>query len=101
MSRAIKLLLVCATLFLISLQPAVAAQNSVSGTIVETMDSGGYTYVSVDNGEQKTWAAIPATKIEVGTKVTVNPGMVMNNFTSKSLNRNFESIIFSQGITKQ
>ena len=27
-----------------------------TGTVIETMNSGGYTYVNVDNGSEKIWA---------------------------------------------
>jgi hypothetical protein len=82
-------------------QPAAAAAQadmSLSGKVVETMNSGGYTYVSLESNGKKIWVAIPQTSVKVGQKVTCQPGMVMNNFTSKTLNRTFESIIFSGGI---
>ncbi len=71
---------------------------NTTGKIVETMDSGGYTYILVDNGKEKTWVAIPQTKVEKGTTVTYKPGMVMTNFVSKSLERTFKSIVFSSGL---
>ena len=83
-------------------QPAASAAAPagipLSGKIVETMDSGGYTYVSLENSGKKTWVAIPATVVKVGQMVTCQPGMEMKNFTSKTLNRTFESIFFSGGI---
>ena len=74
------------------------ADNSLSGKIVETMDSGGYTYVLLENKGKKTWVALPASKVKVGQEITCQPGVVMNNFTSKTLKRTFASIIFSNGI---
>ncbi len=74
------------------------ANNAITGKVMETMDSGGYTYVLVEQGGQKTWVAAPQTKVKVGQQVTCQPGMVMTNFTSKTLNRTFASIVFSQGI---
>jgi hypothetical protein len=71
---------------------------SLSGKVVETMNSGGYTYVSLENNGKKTWVALPATAVKVGQEVVCQPGMEMKNFTSKTLNRMFESIIFSGGI---
>ena len=112
MSKTKKLLVLCAVLALAAVQvptcqanpaaaPAPVQMSSLSGTVVETMNSGGYTYVHINTGEQMNWAAIPTTKVEVGSKVTLAPGMVMHNFPSKSLGRTFEAILFSQGITKQ
>lgn len=81
-------------------QPAAAAaqaDSSLSGNVVETMNSGGYTYISLENNGKKVWVAVPQTKVKVGQKVACRPGMVMENFTSKTLNRTFPSIIFSDG----
>jgi outer membrane lipoprotein-sorting protein len=81
-------------------QPAAAMQqaSSLSGKVVETMNSGGYTYVNLENNGQKTWVAIPETPVKVGQQVTCKPGMEMRNFTSKTLKRTFSSIYFSGGI---
>lgn len=82
-------------------QPAAAvaqADNSLSGKVVETMNSGGYTYVYLENNGKRTWVAVPQTAVKVGQQVTCQPGMEMKNFTSKTLNRTFESIFFSGGM---
>lgn len=70
----------------------------LSGKVVETMNAGGYTYVHLEKNGKKTWAAIPAMEVKVGQELTLQPGVEMNNFTSKSLKRTFESIIFSGGL---
>ena len=72
--------------------------QSVSGTVVETMDSGGYTYARVENEGTQTWVALPKSRIVVGNEISCQSGMVMNNFHSSSLNRTFEHIVFSKGI---
>lgn len=72
--------------------------RSLSGKVVETLSSGGYTYLCLDKDGKKSWAAVPGTvKVEVGQEVALKPGMVMPNFTSKSLNRKFDEITFSEG----
>ncbi len=73
--------------------------NTVSGTVVETMDAGGYTYILVDEGTFTNWVAIPQTPVESGAEVHYVEGMVMRNFTSKTLNRTFDTIIFSAGLS--
>ena len=78
--------------------PAVQAGGALSGKVVETMNSGGYTYVLLENSGKKLWIALPDSKVKVGQQLTCQPGMEMKNFTSKTLNRTFESIIFSGGI---
>ena len=75
----------------------VQADTSLSGKVVETMNSGGYTYVSLEKNGKKTWAAIPATAVKVGQEMALQPGTEMRNFTSRTLNRTFESIFFSGG----
>ena len=72
--------------------------QGTTGTVIETMNSSGYTYMLIESGAEKTWVAIPETTIEKGAEVTYNSGMVMKNFDSKTLNRTFESIIFSSGL---
>jgi hypothetical protein len=74
------------------------AANGLSGKVVETMNAGGYTYVSIEKNGKKTWVAVPETKISVGQEISFEPGMVMNNFESKTLKRTFESIVFSVGV---
>ena len=73
--------------------PAAAAAQ-ISGTVTETMDSGGYTYVQIDTGSKKVWAAGPQTPLKVGDQISIPQGMAMQNFHSKTLNRDFDVIYF-------
>jgi hypothetical protein len=72
----------------------VPAANVISGTIVETMDAAGYTYVLVDTGTQKVWAAGPQAVVEVGEKVILTGGMAMRDFRSQTLDRTFDVVFF-------
>jgi hypothetical protein len=81
--------------------PAVKSSQGdsmLSGKVAETMDSGGYTYINLDQGGRKKWVAIPLTEVKVGQQVTLQPGVEMGNFTSKTLKRTFDNIIFSGGL---
>lgn len=80
--------------------PAAAAQDSglITGKVVETMDSSGYTYVCVEKAGKKTWLAVPQTKVIKGKTMSFKPGTEMVNFESKTLKRTFPSIIFSDGV---
>jgi hypothetical protein len=69
----------------------------LSGKVVETMNTGGYTYLRIEKKGKKTWAAVPEMKVAVGQKISLAPGQEMNNFTSKTLHKTFDSIIFSPG----
>ena len=79
--------------------PAPAAvPGGTSGTVVETMNSGGYTYVYVDNGTDKVWAAAPEFSVTVGDEVMVPEGMAMHNYHSQTLNRDFEVVYFVEAV---
>ncbi len=71
--------------------------SSLSGKVVETMDSGGYTYVYLERGGEKIWLAVPKMKVIVGQNMSFKPGIVMVDFESKTLKRKFDKIIFSEG----
>jgi hypothetical protein len=58
------------------------------------MDAAGYTYVLVDTGVQKVWAAGPQTAVEVGDKVNLSGGMAMHDFRSQTLGRTFDVVFF-------
>ncbi|MFH1217696.1 MAG: DNA-binding protein [Pseudomonadota bacterium] len=75
----------------------VAEASALKGTVAETFDSGGYTYIQLDTGSEKLWAAVGQTKVAVGEQVTLQNGPVMTDFHSKSLDRTFPEIIFSGG----
>ena len=74
------------------------ASDELSGKVVETMNSGGYTYALIEKGDKKTWVAVPKTTITKGQTITFLPGAEMGNFQSKTLNRTFDKIIFSAGV---
>ncbi len=69
----------------------------LSGKVVETMDSGRYTYVCLEKNDKKIWVAVYKMKIIVGQSMSFKPGVEMVNFESKTLNRKFDKIIFSAG----
>ncbi|MDD2899811.1 MAG: hypothetical protein PHI31_13995 [Desulfuromonadaceae bacterium] len=70
----------------------------ISGKVLETMNAGGYTYVLIANDGKNTWGAVPTTDVTVGQEIEILPGQTMTNFKSKSLNKTFDSVIFSSGI---
>ncbi len=75
---------------------------SIPGKVLKTMDSGGYTYMFLQvKGGKKIWVAVPKTKVAVGKKVAFVPGPEMKNFKSKTMDRTFDSIIFSLGLVGQ
>jgi hypothetical protein len=79
---------------LASAEAESAPGQFISGAIVETMDAAGYTYVLVDTGEQKVWAAGPKTAVQVGENVILANGMPMRDFHSQALDRTFDVVYF-------
>ena len=69
----------------------------ISGKVLETMNSGGYTYILIASGDKNVWGAVPTMEVTVGQELELLPGQTMTNFNSKSLNKTFESVIFSTG----
>jgi ribosomal protein S17 len=74
------------------------AAGGWTGTVVETTNASIYTYVLVDTGKEKIWAAAPQFAVKVGDKVNVPAGMPMENFQSKALNRTFDKVYFATKI---
>jgi len=72
--------------------PAVAPGKT--GTVTETMNAAGYTYVQVDTGSEKFWAAAPEFPVKVGDDVVVPEGMPMPDYHSKTLDRTFDMVYF-------
>lgn len=73
-------------------QPAAA--STVQGTIVETMNASGYTYLKVKTATGEEWAAIPETTVKKGAPISVDVQMVAEKFESKTMKRTFDRIIF-------
>lgn len=92
--------------FIDRFRPAGAADGIFQGTITETMNAAGYTYVQVDVGEEfkwmaganaeepLVWLAGPETVLNVGDVVSWQGGTVMRNFHSNTLERTFPEIVF-------
>jgi len=68
----------------------------IGGTVAETMDSGGYTYVRVETpAGESVWAAGPVTPVQMGEKLAFAATMPMDGFKSTTLDRTFEKIYFT------
>ena len=67
---------------------------SLTGTVLETMNAAGYTYLKLKTATGETWAAVNESKVEKGATVTIASPMPMDGFESKTLNRKFDHIVF-------
>ena len=74
--------------------PAAAPSGTVAGTIVETMDSGGYTYMKIKTASGEQWVATQQTPVKKGQNVTVLAQMTAEKFHSSTLDRTFDPIVF-------
>lgn len=69
------------------------------GALTETFNAGGYTYANVETSEGSIWAAGPVTPLKKGDKISFASKMLMKNFTSKAMKRDFKEIYFVKSFT--
>lgn len=80
-------------------------QNQVQGArffvgeLSETFNAGGYTYVNVATSAGNIWAAGPITALKKGDKLSFASKMLMKNFRSTALKRDFKEIYFVKVFT--
>ena len=75
-----------------------AATQAHRGTVVESMSAAGYSYIRVEENGNSVWLAAPETTLEVGQSILWSGGTPMRNFNSRSLDRNFDEIIFVSAV---
>jgi len=78
--------------------PGTAVAFDRVGVVVTTMNAGSYTYLEVETKGSRYWAAVPQMELTVGDQVDVAPGSEMISFFSPTLNRTFDSIIFTSSV---
>ena len=81
--------------------PSAGTVETITGTVLETMDAASYTYVRVKSGSREVWAASSQFKVAVGDTLVVPLETPMENFHSQSLNRDFPLIYFSSRIGRE
>jgi len=71
--------------------------DSNIGTVIESIDVGNYIYIPLDMGEKKQWISTFARNLppdlKKGEKVEYAGGMMMQGCESKSLGREFDSML--------
>jgi len=79
-------------------QPASKEPESMSvmfkGTVVEVIKSSRHVYLHIDTGEMQIWVTAPTFDGKPGDTVFIPPGVPIDDFYSKKLNRRFERIYF-------
>ncbi len=64
------------------------------GTVLETLNGGGYTYARLAVGDREMWVAGPTSPLEVGQEVGIAGAVSMGAFSSSSLERTFDELFF-------
>lgn len=67
----------------------------------DVIQTSGYTYLQVKEGEKEYWVAVSRFEAEKGKTYYYNQSMEMSNFKSKELNRVFDSVLFIQDFSDQ
>jgi hypothetical protein len=82
-------------LLLVLVVSSFAKLEMHKGKVVETLNSGGYSYIKLSENKKEFWVAIKQTKVVKGETIEVMGQMWMNNFQSKTLNKTFDKILFA------
>lgn len=69
--------------------------RTLSGTVAESLDAAGYTYVRLSTPQGDAWAVIPQTALTKGQPLTLDVQMVSEAFHSKTLDRTFDRLTFA------
>ncbi len=75
------------------------AAETISGKVLETTNVASYTYIQIDTGKAKVWAATPTIKVEVGDAVVIVNSMSVAGYHSRALDRDFDSVYFTDKVS--
>jgi hypothetical protein len=75
-----------------------AAQNQ--GKVIDAMNAGGYSYLQVNTPTGDKWLAAPIGDFKTGDTVSWSDAALMTNFTSNSLGKTFDEILFAGSVNK-
>jgi hypothetical protein len=83
----------------------VGVQNTVSPDakvfeVAEVIQASNYTYLKVKDNQLERWVAVSKQEINPGDVYYYDGALLMNNFSSKELNRTFDEIYFVSQISK-
>ena len=77
----------------------MADADSHTVIVEEVVSGNSYTYLKVKEDDAVFWIAITKREIETGGSISFKEGLEMVNFTSKELQRTFETIYFVSDIS--
>lgn len=64
------------------------------GIVKKVIHASAYSYVQVVTKDGLVWLAGPKTDLKIGSRIRYSKGVLMSNFFSKELQRNFPAVIF-------
>ena len=70
-----------------------------SAKVVERLESGGYSYIKVQEAQKEYWIAMTQRSVKKGDVIHFNEQGWMKNFHSKTLNRTFDNILFASDVS--
>ena len=68
---------------------------SGSGVVLSSLNTGNYSYIEFESNGKPFWLATVKMTVSPGSPIQFKGGQIMANFHSKSLNKDFPEIIFS------
>jgi hypothetical protein len=74
--------------------PSAPPASTVKGEVLEVKDVDAYTYLRLKTQDGEVWAAVGKAPVTRGSQVTIENAMVMTHFTSRTLGKTFDRIIF-------
>lgn len=88
-------------LFVDRIYSAQAGAGTVQqGVVKESLSAAGYSFIRVDRNGGSIWLAAPEISVDVGQNISWSGGSPMRNFTSRSLDRTFDEILFVGSVSR-
>jgi len=72
---------------------------AAQGKILEATSAAGYTYMLLESGGKQFWVAGTQVTAKKGDVVSYVTNVTMQNFTSKTMKKTFDSIIFASSVS--
>ena len=77
------------------------ASSTHTAKVIETLNSGGYSYIQVKEADENYWIAMTQRSLKVGENISFNEQGWMHKFHSKTLDRTFDKILFASDTTEK
>lgn len=77
------------------LSAGLCAAETHTAKVLETLESGGYTYMKVQEGSDSYWIAMTQRSVQKGERLRFEGAGWMRDFHSKTLERTFDKIMFA------